>query len=128
MKKLLLALSVLLLGCRPSTPADPQPGSLYSVRGDEGSFSVAKVLVVDDKGVHIRLYKQKFQSRPESLDERTLTLGSIHDPDGFGMGHLPLAREAFWRMEPQLIQVSTVKEDELDGYREWKQAGGGVFP
>jgi hypothetical protein len=128
MKKLLLVLYALVLGCRPSMSADPQLGGLYSVLGDENSFSVAKVLVVDDKGIHIRLYKQKFPSRPESVDEGTLTLGSIHDSDGFGMGHLPLAREAFWRMEPQLIQVSTVKEDELDGYREWKQAGGGVFP
>jgi hypothetical protein len=128
MKKLLFVLCSLVMGCRPSMPADPQPGSLYSVLGDESSFSVVKVLVVDDKGIHIRLYKQKFPRRPESVEEGNLTLGGIHDPDGFGMGHLPLSRKAFWRMEPQLIQMSEVKEDELDGYKEWKKAGGGVFP
>ena len=38
-------------------------------------------------------YKNRFKDRPER-DKRELSLGKVDDPDGFGMGHLPLTRAA----------------------------------
>lgn len=74
-------------------------GELYSV-GYEKGFRVVKVLAADDQLVHVRLYKNLFPSRPSAIDESKLTLGKIDDPDGFGMGHLPLSRDGFRAWQP----------------------------
>ena len=102
-------------------------GGLYSVNDGEGSYRVAKILVLDDSAVHIRLYKNKYPSRPQSVDLSTLSLGSINDKDGFGMGHLPLSRKAFANWQPIFLFQSSVTEEELEGYKMWKQDHGGVF-
>lgn len=78
-------------GCGESFRA----GGLYSVDDGEGWYRIAKVLVVENDGVHVRLYKNKFKTRPTSVEFASLSLGSIHDKDGFGMGHLPLIHRAF---------------------------------
>lgn len=62
-----------------------------------------------------------------NVDVRTLALGSIDDPDGFGMGHLPLTKRTFDSWEPVLISRTSVSADELEGYEEWKKAKGGPF-
>lgn len=103
------------------------PGSLYTVNDGEGWFRIAKVLVVDDEAVHIRVYRNRFKERPTTVDQTALTLGSIHDPGGFGMGHLPLTRAAFAEMEPVFLLSGTVDAEELEGYTYWKEAGGGLF-
>ena len=87
-----------------------------------------KVLVVDDEAVHIRVYKERFEHRPSAVDPDRLTLGSIDDTDGFGVGHLPLAREEFMRWEPELLGTAEVDDEELEGYRMWAdEADAGVF-
>jgi hypothetical protein len=100
-------------------------GGLYSVREAE-MFRVAKVLALD-RGVHIRIYKPRYVNRPVHVDLADLTLGTIHDPDGFGIGHLPINRRTFKAWEPKLIRVDDVDESELDGYRMWRDDKGGVF-
>jgi hypothetical protein len=102
-------------------------GALYSVNDGEGWYRIAKVLVVEKDGVHIRLYKNKFKSRPPGIEFASLSLGSIHDKDGFGMGHLPLTHRAFVAWQPVLISEGSVSEEELDGYREWQNAKAGFF-
>ena len=102
-------------------------GVLYSVDTGKGYFQVAKVLAVTKMGVHIRLYKNQFQSRPTSVDLGSLKLGKIQDKDGFGIGHLPLTHRAFAEWRPEYMALSTVQPDELDGYREWESAQGGYF-
>ncbi|MEX2384165.1 MAG: hypothetical protein WEB59_06190 [Thermoanaerobaculia bacterium] len=101
-------------------------GGLYSVESGDRRFGVAKVLVVEAGIVHVRVYAEKFPTRPSSLDESTLSLGTIHDQD-FGIGHLALQPAGFAAWQPALIKVVPVKADELDGYEEWKRAGGGVW-
>ena len=113
-------------GCS-GADADPRVGGLYSVDDGEGSCRVAKILAVDDKGIHIRLYKNKWTERPDDVDEQELSLGTIHDEDGFGMGHLPLSRDAFRAWNPVFVKQSDFSEDELDGYRMWQEAEGQVF-
>ena len=103
-----------------------EPGEVYLVAGKKG-YQLAKVLAVDPGIVHIRLYRNVFPQRPSDIDLDTLELGSIQDPDGFGMGHLPLKYESFAAWGPQYFRRVLVREDELDGYRMWKDVGGGVW-
>ena len=76
---------------------------------------------------HVRLYKQKFQSRPTTIDVSSLSLGKPNDLDGFGIGHIPMREAGFFYLQPVLITKSTVTPEELDGYKIWKESGGGVF-
>lgn len=114
-----------LFGC--SQAPSLKQGALYTVDDGEGFFRVAKVLVLDEHGVHVRLYKNKWKERPATVDVSILSLGGVDDPDGFGMGHLPLSKNAFAEWRPVLVQDGTVAKDELDGYEMWKEGGGGYF-
>jgi hypothetical protein len=101
-------------------------GGYYSIiDGDE--FAIAKVLKIDPDIVHVRIYKQHFAQRPRGIDPSGLTLGTIHDKDGFGMGHLPLRIATFQNREPVFITHAVVNANELECYTIWKDAGGGVW-
>jgi hypothetical protein len=101
-------------------------GGYYSIAEGE-TFRIAKILKLDPDIVHVRIYKQTFHQRPRSIDPALLTLGTIHDCDGFGMGHLPLRLTRFKNREPWFLTYSEVKPEELEGYEHWKLAGGGVW-
>ena len=105
----------------------PRPGDLYSVEGTDKDFKIAKVLAVDSDTVHIRLYKNIFRERPWNLDPSTLSVGSIYDPEGFGAEHLPLSSSSFSLWHPHYITHTRLTEEELEGYKLWKQAQGGRF-
>jgi hypothetical protein len=102
-------------------------GGVYSVRDSDDKFGVVKVLALDPGVVSIRIYKPSFERRPTSIDPARLTVGSIHDPDGFGIGHLPIDLPTFSSWQPQLLLRSSVTDEELDGYRMWKESGAGAF-
>jgi hypothetical protein len=114
----------IVAGCKSG--GQYRPGEIYSVQ-DEKGYKVAKVLAVDSTVVHIRLYKNVFPERPRSVDVTTLTLGTIHDADGFGIGHLPVTARTFSSWLPVLITRTTVAQEELEGYEEWKKSKGGAF-
>jgi hypothetical protein len=97
-------------------------GGVYSVRSEEEGFRIAKVLALDPGVVSVRIYKQSFPSRPQTVDVSSLTLGSIKDPGGFGIGHAPIAEEGFAAWKPELLAEQPVTEAELEGYRYWKGA------
>ena len=101
-------------------------GGYYSIRNGN-AFSVAKILKLEEEIVHVRIYKQKFSERPASIERSKLTLGTIHDSDGFGMGHLPLRRKSFAASDPVFLTHSEVKPEELSGYDVWRDADGGVW-
>jgi hypothetical protein len=101
-------------------------GGVYSVVSEGGQFGVVKVLKVEANAVHVRLYSGKWKSRPTISTLGELRLGTIHEADP-GVGHLPLSPRAFAAWAPKLIFISEVAEAELDGYREWNDAGGGVW-
>jgi hypothetical protein len=115
----------------------PVAGGLYSTARDtNGNFGVVKVLVVDDEAVHVRLYAESWPDRPASVDPDALTLGQLKrlpdgtwgPPDGpMGIGHLPISHANFAAWQPRLIATYPVSDDELDGYKDWKEAGGGVW-
>ena len=117
-----MGLLTFLFGCS-QTPTLKE-GAVYSVEYGDGSYRVAKVRVLDDKGVHVRLYKNNWKERPAIVDVSTLSLGKIDDPEGVGIGHLPLSRKAFAAWQPVFVQDGKVAKDELDGYEMWKEGGG----
>ena len=80
-------------------PSELFKGAYYSIV-DGDVFSIAKVLKLEPEIVHVRIYKQHFQQRPRSIDPAALTLGTIHDTDGFGMGHLPASAGNFYGERP----------------------------
>lgn len=102
-------------------------GGLYSATAEEGKYSIVKVLAIDTSAIHIRVYKNKFDKRPKNVDVSILSLGTIHDKDGFGIGHLPLDKENFKQWEPKFIKQDKVSDEELEGYKMWKEANGGVW-
>src|SRR5215467_9941897 len=96
-------------------------GGYYSI-ADGDVFSIAKVLKLDPDIVHVRIYKQHFEQRPRAIDPGALTLGTIHDKDGFGMGHLPLRLSSFVQREPRFLTYAEVQPGELEGYNMWKES------
>jgi hypothetical protein len=61
------------------------------------------------------------------VDPSSLSLGSIKEKDGFGIGHLPMSPKAFAAWQPVFLMETPVVPGELEGYRLWKEAGGGAF-
>jgi hypothetical protein len=107
---------------------DVREGDLCSVR-DNDMYRVAKVLRVDAEAVHVRLYAERFLSRPVAVAEGELTLGSV-DLKAFGIGHLPLARAEFESWEPEVFAHEPIEPDELEGYALWVDAaeeGAGLW-
>jgi hypothetical protein len=104
-------------------------GGLCYFPNENGTYSVLKILKLDDQGVHVRIYSNQFSSPPNKIDESTLfTAGIDRKPnETLGMGHLPLSKKSFEGWKAILFQQSTVKEDELDGYKMWDEAKGGYF-
>ncbi len=103
------------------------PGGLYSIANGNGKFGVVKILVLEANAVHVRIYKQTFRSRPTSVDPKSLTLGGINDKDGFSIGHMPLSKETFASWQPVFLSQQSVSENELEGYKMWKDAPGKTF-
>ena len=91
-------------------------GGLYASRGDDSIFRVSKVLAIDGSAVHVRIYKNKFKTLPENLDSSALSLGGFGDPDGFGVGHAPIARQG-WLGSHVFLKKEPVTEEELEGYK-----------
>lgn len=91
-------------------------GGLYASKNEDGTFSVSKVLAVDDTTVHVRIYKNKFPTLPEQLDSSTLSLGKIGEPGGFGIGHAPMAKDG-WLAAETFLKKEPVREEELEGYK-----------
>lgn len=110
-----------------NAPSELFEGAYYSIIDGE-TFCIAKVLKLDPEIVHVRIYKEHFQQRPRSIDPAALTLGTIHDKDGFGMGHLPLRLATFINSEPIFLTHAELTPEELEGYNLWKEsADGGVW-
>lgn len=113
---------------RMSEPITPIEGGLYMTKSkSESGFRLLKVLRFEDGIVHVRIFKNKFQDRPTQIDPSMLTLGTVDDEEGFGIGHLPLKLEVFLSWKAQFLQHSVVEPNELDGYEMWKESKGGAW-
>jgi hypothetical protein len=95
-------------------------GSICTVENGDGKFGVVKVLVINDKEAHVKVYKNEYDKRPAKIDIKILSIGSINDKDGFGIGHIPLERKEFNSWKPISIGYEKVTKADLEGYEIWK--------
>jgi hypothetical protein len=126
---LMVVLLLFTVACnrRDSTTEEWRAGGLYSVANGNGKFGVVKILVLETDAVHVRIYKQTFLMRPTAIDPKSLTLGPFDDKEGFSIGHLPLSRRTFESWDPVFLSQESVSDNELDGYKMWKDAPGKTF-
>jgi hypothetical protein len=122
----------MLVGCSRSgggSSSDLKEGGIYSFKNDNGAYSVLKVLKVESAGLHVRVYSNQFDSPPTQVDEGTLIIAGLnHKPNEIlGQADLPILKQAFDNYKAAFVQQSTVKDDELTGYKTWKAAGGKYF-
>lgn len=114
----------------PSRRVELRPGDLLSVVTHGGKFGVMKVLAVDEGGVHVRLYVQRFDERPSESELGDLSLGSMTGPGEapFSIGHMPISHRSFVDWRAQLItRGRAVDAEELEGHQMWQEARGGYF-
>ena len=102
------------------------PGDVCSIKSED-RFSVVKILSKTDDVVHVRIYKEKFATRPKSVEMHALSLGSIDDPDGFGVSHIPLSCATFGSWLPAKFRCDPVTDDEFIWVTEWERSGGSVW-
>lgn len=123
---IVMGLLASLLGC--SRP-DWVEGGLYYTRQKDGSYSVFKLLKIDDGGFHVRLYSNQFPDPPRKVEESKLFMaGMDRKPnERLGMGHCPVSKNSFLGWGAIFIQQSTVSAEELEGYKMWLDAKGGYF-
>ena len=91
-------------------------GELYSIPL-QGQFGVFKVLKVDTRGIHVRVYSNLYEKLPSKIDEKELF---IDHKDASGTSHTPLTYSSIQLWKPSFLQDSKVKNEELDGYLQWK--------
>jgi hypothetical protein len=115
-----------LFGCSRSSLVE---GGLYYTPGEQGGYSVLKILKLDDGGVHVRLYSNQFTEPPMKIDESTLYMAGMNRKSGesLGMGHAPISKKSFAGWNAKFVQQSTVREEELEDYKMWLEAKGGYF-
>lgn len=59
-----------------------------------------------------------------------MSVGTIYDKDGYGVGHPPILKGAFEIDIIDFIKNEPVQTDELEGYNYWKgdtENGAGAF-
>lgn len=112
--------SLFIIAC--TTPENKiKAGSICTIESGDGTFGVVKVLVINNEEAHIKIYKNKYEQRPKTVDIKTLRLGSIDDKEGgFGIGHVPLHREGFDNWKPTSVGFEEVTPEDLAGYELWK--------
>jgi hypothetical protein len=91
-------------------------GGIYATRDPDGSWSIVRVLALDEHTVHVRSYTDRFSEQPKDVDLATLE---------WFIGHMPVAREGFHKQQRVLINVVPVAEEELEGYRYYLDAMNG---
>jgi len=104
-------------------------GGLYHFPNEDGSYGVLKILKLDEGGVHIRQYSNKFSSAPSAVEESTLYMAGMDrkPEENLGMGHLPISKNGFAGWRATFVQQSSVNDEELEGYKMWHDAKGGYF-
>jgi hypothetical protein len=85
-----------------------QTGGLYLYRNADSTYSVSKIIAMDDFAVHVRMYSDTFNTKPLQLNSADLHVL---------VGHSPISKEGFSLDKPELLKIEPVKESELEGYK-----------
>jgi hypothetical protein len=97
-------------------PEKCKAGEMYSIP-NHGKYSIFKVLKVDPKGVHVRLYSNLYAKIPSKINENELY---IDNENQAGSKHTPLTFASIKLWEPSFLKIAKVKKDELQDYYSWK--------
>jgi hypothetical protein len=116
-------------------------GGVYSVAVDARGYAIARVLATGRRGVHVRVYSNRYRDRPTRIERSQLFLAPTPDltdaalnatqpenrpdPGAFAIGHLPLRRASFAAWRPRLIRVEPLEATDLEEYRAWHASHGG---
>jgi hypothetical protein len=92
---------------------DIKVDGLYLLKNNNNSYYITKVLVLDDYTVHLRTYRDTFQTKPADINSENLKVL---------IGHAPLDKDGFLLDNPELIKAEQVKETELEGYKIYLEA------
>ncbi len=108
---LVLLLGLLISSCTNNSSKNEADnlvvGGLYISQNDDGSFGASKILALDEFAVHVRMYSDEFETKPEDLNSADLN---------FLIGHAPMGKTGFLLDQPELLKVEKVSEEELEGY------------
>jgi hypothetical protein len=127
---IVITLCSMLVGCSGSGGNTAlKEGGIYSFKNNNGAYSVLKILKVESGGLHIRVYSNQFDSPPTKVEESMLYMAGrnpkpneiLSEPD------VALLKKSFDNYKATFVQQSTVKDDELEVYKAWKQAGGQYY-
>jgi len=91
---------------------DLKAGGLYVLQNRDSTYYIAKILVIDNDAVHMRMYSNTFQAKPHDISSDTLTIL---------IGHAPMDKNGFLKERPELIKMEEVKDSELEGYKLYKE-------
>ena len=111
------------------------PGDLYSVRldgdaegkptVDTGAYRVAKVLAVRPPLLFVRIYRNRWDVRPTTVDTKELVVGKVSDPKGYGTSCIGIAESLFLKeASPQALSKSAVNAEELERAEEQMRVNG----
>ncbi len=81
-----------------------KPGGIYVYKGGDGSLGTLKVLATGDGTVDVRLYKNRFQTVPGSIDLKTLEVSVKREI---------LSVRGFQTWQPQIVAEQPVTKEEL---------------
>ena len=94
-------------------------GNIYTYKATRFRWQFIRILKNDNNTVHIRLYSRLYWGQPKIQSFRK---------NNWDIGHLPLAEEELNSWGLILVGALPVEEDELEGYRIWKEdEDSGVF-
>jgi hypothetical protein len=88
-------------------------GGLYISKDKDGMYSISKILVIEVEGVHVRMYSDKFKTKPSAISSDSLHVL---------IGHAPMRKEGFLLDKPELLKVEPVAGAELEGYEMYLEA------
>ena len=120
----LLAMFILVIAACTSIRKRPslKTGDICTVQEGNGWFGVVKVLLIDADRIHVKMYQNKFDTRPEMIDPASLFMGAVqHDENGITLAHLPYQKSEFNAMKPEIEAYELVTPEELEVYRIWKR-------
>jgi len=87
-------------------------GGLYTSQNKDGSYGITKIIALDEFAVHVRMYSNTFDTKPNDVNSKDL--------NSF-IGHAPMAKEGFLLDSPELLKVEKVAASELEGYKLYLQ-------
>jgi uncharacterized protein YndB with AHSA1/START domain len=93
---------------------------------DGERYGFAKLLHVEPRGVHVRLYADRYAIPPDAVNPWALQLERYDNPT-MSFGHAPMSRATFAGWEPAYHRLVMRSTEELEGYEMWKEAEGGFF-